>query len=103
MKGERALDADAERLLANRERLARPCSLTLDADALEDLDSASLPLDHLEMHAHGVAGLEVRHLAQLTPLDRVDHVAHGGTRADAQLEMLAEADTVEWPVAEEDG
>src|SRR5689334_23563959 len=35
---ERPLDADAERLLADRERLARAGALALDDDALEDLE-----------------------------------------------------------------
>ena len=38
--GERALDADAERLLADGERLAGAVALALDDDALEDLGAA---------------------------------------------------------------
>src|SRR5439155_4638179 len=38
MQGERALDPDAGRLLAHRERLAHARSLALDHDALEHLD-----------------------------------------------------------------
>src|SRR6185437_9846894 len=73
---ERALDADAERLLAHRERLARAGALALEDDALEDLDPRPLALDHAEVHAHGVAGLEPRDLAQLGALECLDDVAH---------------------------
>src|SRR2546428_7760708 len=73
---ERALDADAERLLADRERLVHASALALENDALEDLDAAALALDHLEVNANGVAGLELRHLAQLGPLELFDHLAH---------------------------
>jgi hypothetical protein len=34
-------------------------------------------LDHLEVHAHGVARLEARHVAQLGALEVLDDVAHG--------------------------
>ncbi len=70
MERERSLDADAERLLADGERLANAGPLALDDDALEDLDSAALPLDHLEVDAHGVAGLEPRQVgSQLSLLE----------------------------------
>jgi hypothetical protein len=66
----RTLDSDAERLLADGERLPHACALPLDDDALEDLDAAALALDHLEVHAHGVAGLEDRQVgSQLTLLE----------------------------------
>ena len=58
MEREGSLDADAERLLAHREGLAGTCALALDHDSLEDLHAAPLALDHLEVDAHGVAGLE---------------------------------------------
>ena len=72
MERERALDADPERLLPDGERLADAGALPLDDDALVDLDAAALALDHLEMDADGVAGLEARHLAQLGALDGLD-------------------------------
>jgi hypothetical protein len=53
--GEHALDADAEGLLADGERLAGPVPLALDDDPLEHLHSAASALDHLEMHLHAVA------------------------------------------------
>jgi len=65
---ERALDADAERLLADGERLPHACTLALDHDALEDLDAAALSLDHLEVDADGVSGLEDRHVGSQLPL-----------------------------------
>src|SRR3954453_6630723 len=77
MQGERALDADAEGVLADGERLARPGALALDHDPLEDLDALAGALDDPEMHAHGVARLELRDFAQLTALDVLDDGAHG--------------------------
>src|SRR6266516_7664945 len=77
MERERPLDADAERLLAHGERLARAGSLPLEHDSLEDLYPPPRPLDHLEVHAHRVARLEARHLAQLGALEVLDDVAHG--------------------------
>src|SRR5436309_12913762 len=58
VQGERALDPDAEGVLAHREGLARACALPADDDALEHLRPAALPLDHLEVDAYGVTGLE---------------------------------------------
>src|SRR4051794_31298256 len=48
---ERPLDADAERLLADGERLADAGALLLDHDPFEDLDAPALSLDHLEVDA----------------------------------------------------
>src|SRR4029079_479414 len=73
---ERPLDADAERLLPHREGLARAGSLPLEHDPLEDLHAAARALDDLEVHAHRVAGLEARHVAQLGALEVLDDVAH---------------------------
>jgi hypothetical protein len=65
-----ALDADPERLLADGERLPHARALALDDDALEDLDAAALSFDHLEVDAHGVAGLELRQVgSQLSLLE----------------------------------
>src|SRR6266516_2658098 len=72
-----ALDADAERLLADRERLPGAGALALDHDALEDLDALPLTLDHLEMDTDGIPRLELRDvLAQLGALECFDHLAH---------------------------
>ena len=76
MQGEGALHADTERLLADGERLADARALPLDHDALVHLHTPALALDHLEVHAHGVSGLEARNLAQLGALDGIDDVAH---------------------------
>src|SRR6185503_1996020 len=73
---ERPLDADAERLLAHGERLARAGSLPLEHDPLEDLHPPASALDDLEVHAHGIARLEARHVAQLSALEVLDDVAH---------------------------
>jgi hypothetical protein len=56
---ERPLDADAEGLLAHGEGLARAVALALDHDALEDLRAAARALDHLEVDAQAVAGVEL--------------------------------------------
>ena len=79
--GERALHADAERLLADRERLARAVALALDDHALEDLGAPARALDHLEVDLHPVAGLEGRDAAQLGALEAVDDGAHGKEKA----------------------
>src|SRR5450759_2712721 len=77
--GERALDTDAEGLLAHGERLAHALALTLDDGALEDLDAVATALDHLEVDLDVVAGLELRHtLAQLLAFDVLDDV-HGAS------------------------
>ena len=73
MHGKRALDPDAEGVLAHREGLASARALALDHDALEHLDAPPLALDHLEMDANRVPRLELRDVvAQLTALDDVD-------------------------------
>src|SRR3954452_9309929 len=60
MQRERALDADAERVLAHRERLADTGALALDHDPLEPLDPLAAAFDHVEVHAHRVTRLEAR-------------------------------------------
>ena len=74
---ERALDADAEGLLADREGLARSVALALDDHALEDLRTTTRPFDDLEVDADAVAGPELGHAAQLRALEAVDDGAHG--------------------------
>ncbi len=77
MERERSLDADAERLLAHGEGLPRACALALDHDALEDLHTSALALDHLEMDTHGVAGLEPGAIgAQLALLEVLNDPVH---------------------------
>src|SRR6185312_2385834 len=73
---ERALHADAERVLAHRERLARSGALALQDDPLEHLDPRARALDDPEVHTHRVARLEPRDLAQLAALDVLDDRAH---------------------------
>ena len=73
---ERPLDADAGGDLPHRERLADARALALDDDPVEHLDATTRALDHLEVNADGVAGLEVRHLAQLGALEILNDVAH---------------------------
>src|SRR2546429_2096197 len=83
VQGKRPLHADAEGLLAHREGLARAGSLAADHDALEDLRPATLPLDHLEVDADGVAGLEGRQIVtQLTPLECLDQAIHRQERPE---------------------
>src|SRR3954468_23063545 len=74
---ERALDTDAEGLLAHREGLAHALALALDDDALEHLRAAAGSLDDLEVDLEPVAGLEAGDAAQLGALEGVDDRAHG--------------------------
>ena len=70
MDRERSLDADAERLFADGERLAHTRALALDDDSLERLDAPSLSFDHLEVDTNGVARLELRQVgSQLALLE----------------------------------
>ncbi len=71
-----SLDPDPERLLADRERLARAAALAADHDPLEDLGPPAGALDHLEVHADAIPGLEARDLLQLALLDALDDRAH---------------------------
>jgi hypothetical protein len=73
---EGSLNADAERLLAYRERLARPAPLPLEHDALEHLGSPAIALDDLEVDAHSVAGVELRPLLEDALLEALDDCAH---------------------------
>ena len=74
-------------------------ALALDDDALEDLRAATRALDHLEVDADAVAGLELRDPAQLRALEVVDDGAHGkesareneGQRSRAARLMVADA------------
>src|SRR5947209_68205 len=77
MDREGALHPDAERLLPDRERLARPAALALDHGALEHLRPPPRPLHDLEVHLDAIARLEARDLAQLLTLEGVDNSAHG--------------------------
>src|SRR4029078_9026146 len=85
---ERALDADAERLLADRERLARTVALTLDDHALEDLRTTTRPFDDLEVDADAVAGPELGHAAQLRALEAADGRAHGAKNSGGAVAPL---------------
>src|ERR1019366_2653803 len=78
---EHALHANAEGLLAYGERLARAVALALDHDPLEDLHTAALALDDLEVHLHAVARGEVGNAAQLRALNGCDDAAHDRRRA----------------------
>ena len=78
---ERPLDADAERLLADRERLAGAVALTLDHDPLEHLGPPPGPFDHLKVDANTVAGVERRYSAELCALQGFDDGGHGNESA----------------------
>src|SRR6478735_4021556 len=101
MERERPLDADAERLLADGERLAHARALPLDHDSLEHLHPLATALDHLEVDAHGVTGLEDRDVTQLRLLDALDDGAHEKEAAVPRRRSVAEdARTTGWePVA----
>src|SRR6478609_3143145 len=85
MDRERALNADAEGLLADREGLAHPLALTLDHDALEDLRTTTRALDDLEVDLDAITRLEARDAAQLRALESVDNSAHGKKEASADM------------------
>src|SRR5262249_2114350 len=74
---ERALHADAERLLADGERLAHAMTLALDDHALEDLRTATRALDDLEVDADTIARVELRRASKLLALKIFDNSAHG--------------------------
>jgi hypothetical protein len=87
---ERSLNADPERLLSDGERLSRPRALAFDHDALEDLDTPSLALDHLKVNADGVARLESGAIAaQLPLLEVLDDTMHKNGPRWGRRPMLA--------------
>jgi hypothetical protein len=51
-------------------------ALALDYDALEHLGPAARALDHLEVDAQAVAGVELRDAAELSALKAVDDGTH---------------------------
>src|SRR5262249_45799046 len=69
---EDALDALAERHLANGERGARAAAVQTDHDAFEDLNALLVALAHLHVHADGVARLHRRPLGQLRFLHQLN-------------------------------
>jgi hypothetical protein len=81
---ERALHADAERVLADREGLAHALALPLDHHALEDLGAPAAALDDLEVDADAVTGGEIGDAAQLLALQAVDDGAHDKERPRRQ-------------------
>ena len=90
MERERPLDADAERLLAYRERFPGTGALALDHDPLEHLNTAALALDHLEVDAHGVARLEPGAIAaQLALFEVLDDPMHKNGPQRGRGTMLA--------------
>src|ERR671911_1765221 len=104
VEGERALDADAERLLPHRERLAEPGALALEADALEDLDPLPVALDDLEVDAQRVPCLELRQVrAHVALLEALDNRVHRKGTGPEGRSMLAKANSLRRPVRHEDG
>ena len=81
---EDALDALAERHLADGERRARAAAVQADDDAFEDLDALLVALAHLHVHADGVARLHRRPLGQLRLLDQLNR-AHDSPRLTCQI------------------
>jgi hypothetical protein len=51
-------------------------ALTLDHHTLEYLRAPAGALDHLKVNADAIAGLELRHAAQLRTLEAFDDAAH---------------------------
>ena len=100
MQRERPLDADAERVLADGERLAGTGALPLEDDAFEDLNPLARAFDDAEVHPHRVARLEARDLTQLAALDVLDDGAHGkeGPKAARIVANSANRDAARRPV-----
>src|SRR4029077_18368381 len=74
---EHALDALAVRDLAHRERGVESAVAARDHDTLVRLHTLTVAFHHLDLHHHGVAGLEVRNLAgHALLLDFLDYLAH---------------------------
>src|ERR1700738_15571 len=74
---EHALDPLAVRDLAHRERGVESAVAARDHDALVRLHTLTVAFHHLDLHHHGVAGLEVRDLAgHALLLDFLDYLAH---------------------------
>src|SRR4051794_25392486 len=97
MQRERALDTDAEGLLAHGERLPYTFALALDDDALEDLRAATRALDDLEVDPHPIAGGELRDPAQLRALEAVDDGAHRREKPRANGDLAEPAYGSEGP------
>ena len=77
MHRERALDADPEGDLADREGLAEAAVLATDHDALEHLHALAVPLHDPHVHLDGVTGPEIGDVrAQERLLDQIGLV-HG--------------------------
>ena len=77
VNGENAFDTDAKADLPNRERLADAATLAGNHNTFERLGPFPATLDDTNVHAHGVAGTEVRYvIAQLGALDVIERV-HG--------------------------
>ena len=77
MQREGALHADAVRDAPHGERGAAALSAAPDDDALEQLQPLLLALDHLDVHAYGVAGREPGAvLLELSGLDQSNRVHH---------------------------
>ena len=91
MHRERPLDADAERDLADRERLAQAPVLAADHHALEHLNPLATPLDHPYVHLHGVAWAELRDIrAQVGLLDEIGLVHDSGSRVYQRVHPATE-------------
>src|SRR5882762_8544331 len=74
---EHALDALAVRDLAHRERGVESAIAARDHDTLVRLHPLTVAFHHLDLHHHGIAGLEVRNLAgHALLLDFLDYLAH---------------------------
>ena len=84
MQREDALDALAERHLADGEGRARAAAVHADHHALEHLDALLVAFAHLDVHANGVARLDRRAGRELRRLD-----GFNGSHHDCSLLHLA--------------
>src|ERR1700720_389116 len=89
---EHALDTLAVRDLAHRERGVESAVTARDHDALVRLHTLTVAFHHLDLHHHGVAGLEVRDLAGhallLDFLDYLAHISHLDVRCQPRVRPL---------------
>src|SRR5262249_36864284 len=84
----RALDADAIRDFAHRERRTVRAVGTTNDHPLEYLNAFLLTLDDFHVDPHGIPGLEIGHLGlELLGFDLVDEICHGHASPSPRVEV----------------
>src|SRR5262245_59990221 len=85
MHREDALDANAARDFAHRERLAHTSALAADADALEDLDALLVTFTDADVDAQRIAWRKTRQVRTLLFLGHFTHDIHVASRFTSAL------------------